>query len=221
MVDRGGLVGDDGPTHHGMFDLTFLRAIPNLIVMAPKDENELASMVRTAAEYDEGPVAVRYPRGAGLGVHMEFEPPTLPIGRAEVLREGSDLSLVAVGSMVCVAEAAARDLANQGVEASVVNARFIKPLDGETIIGEARRTKRILTLEENTTAGGFGAAVLELVQAEELDDVVVRLAGLPDAFVTHGGRGLLLKECGLDVDTIVRRGLRFVGGAAGQGGGTR
>ncbi len=213
MIDRGGLVGDDGPTHHGVFDLTFLRAVPNLVVMSPKDENELASMVRTAAEHDDGPIAVRYPRGAGRGVQMDLEPPALHIGRAEILREGSDLSIIAIGSMVCVAEAAAEELAGVGIEASVVNARFAKPLDREVIVADARRTGRVLTLEENAAAGGFGAAVAELLQAEGVDDVVLRIAGIPDAFVTHGGCDVLLADCGLDVASIVRRGRILVKGA--------
>lgn len=212
MIDRGGLVGDDGPTHHGVFDMTFLRTIPNLVVMAPKDENELASMVRTAAAYDAGPIAVRYPRGSGRGVRMDYEPPTLEIGRAETLREGGDLSLVAIGSMVYLALDVAEVLAGEGIEASVVNARFVKPLDAETILGEARRTGRVLTLEENSAAGGFGAAVVELLRAAEIDDVAVRIVGLPDRFVTHGARNLLLEECGLDVDSIAGRARRLVSG---------
>lgn len=203
MIDRGGLVGDDGPTHHGVFDLTFLRTVPNLVVASPKDENELASMVRTAAEYEDGPIAVRYPRGAGFGVRMDYEPSAIPIGSAETLREGSDLAMIALGSMVHVALEAALALSGEGIEASVVNARFVKPLDADTVLREALRSRRVLTLEENAAAGGFGAAVTELLQASGKGLFAVRIAGIPDRFVAHAGREALLADCGLDVASIV------------------
>jgi 1-deoxy-D-xylulose-5-phosphate synthase len=203
MVDRGGIVGDDGPTHHGVFDLTFLRAVPDLVIMSPKDENELAAMVRTALEYDDGPIAVRYPRGAGLGVKMDYEPRSLPIGRGEVLRSGADLSFIAIGSMVDVAVRAAEELAGDGVDASVINARFVKPLDRELIVEEALRTGRVITLEENAASGGFGAGVLELLQSEGDSRVTVRVMGLPDEFVTHGSRAQLLSDCGLALKDVV------------------
>jgi len=217
LIDRGGLVGDDGPTHHGAFDLSFLRAVPNLVVMAPKDENELAAMVRTAVEHDEGPIAVRYPRGAGLGVRMDFEPVAVPLGKAERLREGGDVSLIAVGPMVGVASRAAEDLAAEGVGASVVNARFVKPLDGDVIEEEARTTGRIVTIEENVTSGGFGAAVLELLQSSGLHGVPVRVMGLPDEFVTHATRERLLERCGLTAHGVAAaaRGLIAGGGRGG------
>ncbi len=205
MIDRGGLVGDDGPTHHGAFDLAFLRAVPNLVLASPKDENELASLVRTALEHGDGPMAVRYPRGAGYGVRMGYDPPALPVGRGEKLRDGEDVSFVAVGSMVRLALDAAEVLAEEGIQASVVNARFVKPLDRDLILEEAKRTGRVLTLEENVVTGGFGAGVMELLQAETADTVAVRLVGLPDRFVTHGARELLLEQCGLSVDAIVER----------------
>ena len=203
MVDRGGIVGDDGPTHHGVFDLTFLRAVPDLVIMSPKDENELAAMVRTALEYDDGPTAVRYPRGAGLGVKIDYEPRSLPIGRGEVLRSGGDLSFIAIGSMVDVAVRAAEELAGDGVDASVINARFVKPLDRELIVEEALRTGRVITLEENAASGGFGAGVLELLQSEGDSRVTVRVMGLPDEFVTHGSRAQLLSDCGLALEDVV------------------
>jgi 1-deoxy-D-xylulose-5-phosphate synthase len=203
MIDRGGVVGDDGPTHHGVFDLSFLRAVPNLILMSPKDENELGSMVRTAIEHDEGPIAVRYPRGAGLGVRMDFDPPPIPIGKGERLRAGTDVSLIAIGSMVHPAELAAEELEREGVSASVVNARFVKPLDRELILEEAATTKKVVTVEENVAAGGFGAAVLELLQAEGIHDVATRIMALPDEFVTHGSRGRLLEDCCLAQSDIV------------------
>jgi 1-deoxy-D-xylulose-5-phosphate synthase len=212
MIDRGGLVGDDGPTHHGVFDLTFLRTIPNLVLMSPKDENELASMVRTAIDYEDGPIAVRYPRGAGQGVRMDYEPTTLPVGVAELLREGSDILLLAIGSMVRPALEAAELLSSEGIGASVVNARFVKPLDSELILREAGRTGRVLTLEENAIAGGFGAAVLESLQAGGVDEPVVRIAGLPDRFVVHGARPVLLEQCGLDAGSVAARAREMVGG---------
>jgi 1-deoxy-D-xylulose-5-phosphate synthase len=203
MVDRGGLVGDDGPTHHGVFDLTFLRAVPNMVLMSPRDENELAAMVRTAVEYDRGPIAVRYPRGEGYGVRMDYDPPVLPIGKGELLRSGGDVCLVAVGSMVRPASDAADELAGQGVDCSVLNARFVKPVDAELIASEAVRTGRVLTLEENAAAGGFGAAVLELLQARGVDGVATRVLGLPDRFVEHGARKILIEQCHLSVADIV------------------
>jgi 1-deoxy-D-xylulose-5-phosphate synthase len=206
MIDRGGIVGDDGPTHHGVFDLSFLRAVPGLVVMSPKDENELAAMVRTALEYDDGPTAVRYPRGAGLGVPMDFEPEPLPIGKGELLRSGGDLSFVAIGSMVEVARRAAEELAREGIDASVVNARFVKPLDRDLILEEALRTRRVITIEENVSAGGFGAAVLELLQSEGAPHVTVRVMALPDEFVTHGSRTQLLSDCGLALEDVVAQG---------------
>jgi len=203
MIDRGGIVGDDGPTHHGVFDLTFLRAVPDLVIMSPRDENELAAMVRTALEYDDGPTAVRYPRGAGLGVKMDYEPQPLPIGRGEVLRRGGDLSFIAIGSMVDVAVRAAEELARDGIDASVINARFVKPLDRELILEEALRTGRVVTLEENVVSGGFGTAVLELLQSEGAARVRVRVMGLPDEFVTHGATAQLLSDCGLALEDVV------------------
>ncbi len=205
MIDRGGVVGDDGPTHHGVFDLSFLRAVPNLVLMAPKDENELGSMVRTAVAHGEGPIAVRYPRGAGRGVRMDFDPPVVPIGRGERLREGTDVSLIAIGSMVQVAEEVAEKLAADGIEASVVNARFVKPLDRDLIVEEASRTGAVVTIEENVAMGGVGSAVMELLQAEGIDDVRTRIVALPDEFITHGSRGRLLEDCGLTVERIAAR----------------
>jgi 1-deoxy-D-xylulose-5-phosphate synthase len=203
MIDRGGLVGDDGPTHHGAFDLTYLRTVPNMILMSPKDENELAAMVRTAVEHDAGPIAVRYPRGAGYGVRLDYEPSVVPLGKAELLRSGDDVCLVAVGSMVRPASDAADKLAGDGIECSVVNARFVKPLDAELIASEAVRTGRVVTLEESAAAGGFGAAVMELLSARGVDGVATRVVGIPDRFVEHGGRGLLLDQCGLGVADVV------------------
>ncbi|MCK4512912.1 1-deoxy-D-xylulose-5-phosphate synthase, partial [bacterium] len=188
MIDRGGIVGDDGPTHHGVFDLSFLRTVPNLVLASPKDENELAAMVRTAMDYDDGPFAVRYARGAGLGVRMDLKPAALKIGKAERLRSGTDVCLLAIGSMVATALEAAETLAQSGIHASVVNARFVKPLDRELILEEAVRTGHVVTIEENVIAGGFGAAVMELLQAEGVYGVRVRVLGIPDEFLEHASR---------------------------------
>ena len=205
MVDRGGLVGDDGPTHHGVFDLSFLRAVPGLVVASPRDENELGALVRTAAEHDDGPIAIRYPRGAGLGVRLDYEPDPIPIGKGELIRRGHDVTLVAIGSMVHVAEEAALRLEHEGVDAGVVNARFAKPLDRELILREAGRTGRVVTVEENVLAGGFGAAILELLASQTEVRASVECLALPDRFVQHGSRTRLLSECGLNAETIAKR----------------
>lgn len=205
MVDRGGIVGDDGPTHHGVFDLSFLTAVPGLVVAAPKDENELGALVRTAADHDEGPMAIRYPRGAGLGVRLDYDPDPVPIGKGEVLRRGSDVTLVAIGSMVHVAEEAVRALTRAGIDAGLVNARFAKPLDEELILEAAARTGHIVTVEENVLRGGFGASVLELLSSRGAVSVKVDCVALPDRFVTHGSRARLLAECGLTAETIAAR----------------
>ncbi|MBD3367704.1 MAG: 1-deoxy-D-xylulose-5-phosphate synthase [Candidatus Eisenbacteria bacterium] len=205
MVDRGGIVGDDGPTHHGVFDLSFLRSVPGLVVAAPKDENELGALVRTAAEHDEGPIAIRYPRGAGLGVRLDYDPDPIPVGKAEILRRGQDATILAIGSMVHVAEEAAFRLQHQGIDAGVVNARFAKPLDEDLILECAARTGRIVTVEENVLSGGFGAAVLELLATRGERNAVVECVALPDEFVPHGSRARLLSECGLSEETIAER----------------
>jgi 1-deoxy-D-xylulose-5-phosphate synthase len=201
-VDRGGLVGEDGATHHGIFDYTYLRSMPNMIVMAPADEDELRHMLKTALEYP-GPAALRYPRGPGQGKPMLGKPVNLTIGKAKVLREGGDLTLLAAGSMVLVATEAANNLAKLGVEAAVINTRFIKPLDEEIILAYALKTKKIITIEENILAGGFGAAVLELLMAKNIFNISVKCLGLPVQFIPHGNRETLLSFCGLTADQVV------------------
>jgi 1-deoxy-D-xylulose-5-phosphate synthase len=198
-LDRAGLVGEDGPTHHGVFDLTYLRAVPNLMIMAPADEAELVNMLHTALAAD-GPVAIRYPRGTGRGVALPVTPAVLDAGRAEIRREGADVALLAVGRMVGVAEEAAVLLADEGVEARVVNMRWIKPMDLETI-SRAATCPLVVTLEENTGAGGFGAGVMEALADLGLDVPVLRLA-VPDCFVTHGDMDRLFAEVGLTPDSV-------------------
>ncbi|MGC9393321.1 MAG: 1-deoxy-D-xylulose-5-phosphate synthase [Anaerolineae bacterium] len=201
-IDRGGIVGDDGRTHQGVFDLAYLRSIPNFTVMAPKDEAELVEMLWTALTID-GPVAIRYPRGAGEGATLPAQPRTLGVGQAEMLRAGSDIAILAVGATVYPAMAAAHALSSLGVEAAVVNARFIKPLDGDFLKNLALNFNRLVTVEEGVLAGGFGSAVMELLEARNLNYVTIKRLGLPDEFVEHGDRNLFLKRYNLDAAGIV------------------
>lgn len=201
-VDRAGVVGSDGPTHHGVFDLSYLRHLPNMTVMAPKDENELQHMVKTALDLNS-PVAVRYPRGNGFGVPLDQSLVNLPVGKGELLREGSDGVILAVGVMVRPALDAAAQLATEGVAVAVVNARFIKPLDRELILGIARTTGRVVTVEENAVQGGFGSAVLELLEEEALTGIRVRCLGYPDQYIEQGEQSELRSAHGLDVAGIM------------------
>jgi len=200
-MDRAGLVGDDGPTHHGVFDLSFLRHLPGLTIMAPKDENELRHMLKTALALN-APVALRYPRGAGYGVELDKDLQVLPTGRGELLREGSDLTIVAIGATVMPALQAAEALASQGINAAVVNARFIKPLDAELILGQARSTGRILTVEENALQGGFGSAILELLHDNNAAQIKVKRLGIPDQYIEQGPQAQLRKDVGIDAEGI-------------------
>ncbi|MBP3624796.1 MAG: 1-deoxy-D-xylulose-5-phosphate synthase [Peptococcaceae bacterium] len=204
-LDRAGLVGDDGPTHHGIFDISYLRHIPNMVCMAPKDENELRHMLYSALSYD-CPVAVRYPRGEGLGVPMDEALQILPLGKAEVLQEGSRITLLALGSMVHIAqEAAARISEETGITPTVINARFAKPLDAETILRYAAQDTLLVTLEEHAVTGGFGSAVLELFNQHGLDTRNVMTIGIADSFVQHGNTARLKEMQGLDTDSIVAK----------------
>jgi 1-deoxy-D-xylulose-5-phosphate synthase len=200
-LDRGGLVGDDGPTHHGVFDLSFVRHLPEMTVMAPKDENELQHMLKTAV-YSGRPIALRYPRGAGYGVAMDDMPISLEIGRGEVLMDGDDLAVIAVGATVYPAVEASRLLAEKGIRATVINARFVKPLDRELILKAASRTGVLLTVEENALAGGFGSAILELLESAGMFDVRVKRIGIPDRFIEHGSQAQLRADLGLDAAGI-------------------
>ncbi|HPG28446.1 MAG TPA: transketolase C-terminal domain-containing protein, partial [Myxococcota bacterium] len=183
-LDRAGLVGADGATHQGLFDFAYFRNLPNAIVMAPKDENELQHLLETAIEYP-GPAAVRFPRGSGVGVPLDPEIKTLPIGEGELLRDGRDAAILAVGATVHPALEAAAELAGERLGCAVLNARFVKPLDRERILDLARRCRVIVTVEEHSVMGGFGSAVLELL-AEEGLRTPVRLLGIPDQLVEHG-----------------------------------
>jgi 1-deoxy-D-xylulose-5-phosphate synthase len=200
VLVNAGLVGEDGRTHHGIFDIAYLRAIPNMVVMAPKDENELRHMIVTAMAHD-GPISVRFPRGSALGVPLDAVATALPIGKAETLREGDDVAILALGVHVQTAVEAADLLAHEGVAATVVNARFAKPLDTECILDLARRVGRFVTIEEGAKAGGFGSAVLELLAAHGLICPVTVL-GIPDEFVDHGKPAQLRAQCGLTAENV-------------------
>jgi 1-deoxy-D-xylulose-5-phosphate synthase len=202
-LDRGGIVGEDGPTHHGLFDYSYLRHIPHLIVMVPKDENEFQHMIKTAIECPM-PVAFRYPRGRGAGVERESPLHLIDIGKGEVLREGQDILLLAIGSTVYPSLFAAERLAEAGIQAAVINARFLKPLDANLLCDWAKKTGKVITVEENVLQGGFGSAVLELFQERGLSSIQVKRLGIPDTFVEHGPQALLREKYGIDEKGIFK-----------------
>jgi len=202
-LDRAGIVGADGPTHHGLYDMAYLRCIPNIILMAPKDENELRRMLMTAV-YSDRPAALRYPRGNGLGVHMDETMTALPIGKGELLREGSDLLLFAIGAMVAPAKKVADKLEAAGISCALVNARFIKPIDAELLVAWSKKTRGVVTLEEGCAPGGFSAAVLESLADEGVAKPVLRCA-VPDHIVLHGDPKRLMDEEGLGQDSLFDR----------------
>ena len=214
-IDRGGLVAEDGTTHHGAFDLAYLRHVPNMVVMAPKDENELQHMVKSCISYDR-PAAVRYPRGSSLGVEMEPMPQVLPLGKGELLREGTDIALVAIGVTVHQAAAAAERLQQEGISAAVINARFVKPIDGDLIAAVAREVKCLLTVEESTAMGGFGSAVLELLSEKGIINLPTKCLGLPDWFIEQGPQDLLREKCGLTADGIYQRAKQLLTQVVGE-----
>lgn len=204
-MDRAGIVGADGPTHHGLLDIAYLRGYPNIVLMAPKDEAEMRDMLLTSVEHP-GPAALRYPRGNGYGVDISAKPKVLEIGKGETLRKGGDVTLLAYGSMVNPALEAAEQLKQKGIEATVVNARFVKPLDKELILKSAAETPLMVTIEEAYLAGGFGSAVMELLESKNVqDDVKVVRMGVDDEIVTHGDAKRLLAEYGLNADGIAER----------------
>jgi 1-deoxy-D-xylulose-5-phosphate synthase len=202
-LDRGGIVGEDGPTHHGLFDFSYLRHIPNIIVMVPKDEIEFQHMIKTATECPM-PVAFRYPRGKGMGVRREVSLQSIDIGKGEVLREGQDILIIAIGSTVYPSLRAAERLADVGIQAAVINSRFLKPLDGTLLCDWAKRTGKVLTVEENVLQGGFGSAVLELFQERGIFSIQVKRLGIPDTFVEHGPQTLLREKYGIDEKGIFK-----------------
>ncbi len=208
-MDRAGIVGEDGPTHHGLFDLSYLRSMPNMVLMAPKDENELQHMLKTAVDHD-GPIAVRYPRGNVIGVELDDELRSLEIGKGELLRPGKDLLILAIGSTVQSALEAAERLDSDGVEAAVINARFVKPLDRELILTWAQKTGRVITVEENMLQGGFGSAVLEMFEEESFFPKSLKRLGVCDFFVPHGSQAILRNLCGIDADAIESAALKVL-----------
>ena len=208
-MDRAGVVGDDGPTHHGVFDISYLRHLPGLTMMAPKDENELRHMIKTAV-YHGAPIALRYPRGAGYGVEMDPDIKALEIGKGEVLSEGNDISIIAFGSTVYPALEAAELLLYKGISAGVINARFVKPLDADLILSAAGKTGCIMTVEENALQGGFGSAVLELLYDNGMQNVKVKRLGIPDRYVEQGSQAQLRKDLGIDAEGIAAAAVDFI-----------
>jgi 1-deoxy-D-xylulose-5-phosphate synthase len=201
LIDRAGITGPDGPSHHGVFDISYLRMIPNLVVGAPADATELCAMIETAADHD-GPIAIRYPKAGAVSVpSIPVEP--LIIGEAERLSEGDDVLLVAVGRMVEIAEKAAVDLGEKGVSAGVVNARWVKPLDPR-IVEWAGAADRVVTLEDGVVAGGFGAAVMEMLSDAGLTKDITCI-GVPDQFLPFGSAGDVMESVGMDTDSVVQR----------------
>jgi len=209
-IDRGGLAGDDGPTHQGVFDIAYMRSLPNMVAMAPKDELEMQRMLATALKHP-GPICVRYPRGGGPGAQMVDDPEPLPVGVGETLREGDDVAIIGYGYGVTPALAAAARLAEQGIDATVINARFVKPLDSELILEAARRCQYVVTVEDGVLQGGFGSAVLEMLQDHGCRAPVLRL-GIPDYFIEHGTRDKLLEKLGLDGPGVAKSVREFVKG---------
>lgn len=209
VLDRAGLVGADGPTHHGAFDLSYLRLIPNMVLMAPKDEAELRNMLYTAINYNKGPIALRYPRGNALGVPINNYFEEIPIGKSEVIQKGEDIALLAVGLMVDYARKASRILTEHGINPEIINMRFIKPLDYEKLDEIANRFDKIVTLEENTLIGGFGSAVIEYFSEKNYKNDILRI-GLPDDFVEHGTQQELHHQLGIDPEGIANQVITFV-----------
>jgi len=203
-MDRAGIVGEDGPTHHGVFDIAFTRTVPNLVVMAPSDEDELADMLATAVTVD-GPCAIRYPRAKGLGVELKKTPSVMPVGTARMLTEGHDLLIIAVGSMVAPSLEASRMLAEEEVSVGVMNARFVKPLDRDLILEKVSTVENVLTVEEGVMAGGFGSAIVELLADNCVTHARVARMGIGDTFVEHGTREELLTDVGLTAEGIANK----------------
>lgn len=203
-LDRGGIVGEDGKTHQGTFDLSYLTLMPNLVVSAPKDENELQHLLYTAVDSGQ-PVAIRYPRGLGTGVKLDSALHKIPIGKWELLQYGKDVAIFAIGALVAPALEAARELAQSRIEATVVNARFAKPLDASLVVELARQIKRLITVEENTLPGGFGQSVVSCLQSAGIGDVRVKSIGIPDEFVEQGSQAILRAQYGLDAAGIVKQ----------------
>ena len=210
-LDRGGLVGADGPTHHGAFDLAYLRTLPNMLIMAPKDEAELRDMMQTAIENNTGPSAIRYPRGSGLGVDISKSPKALEIGKAEILKTtGRDVLLLGLGLTVNLCQQASEILKAAGIGTTLVNARFVKPLDQELLSELISKHKLVISVEDGAVMGGFGSAISELITDLNLQTQLIRL-GLPDKFVPHGTQAELYQLCGFDAESIAKQAITALG----------
>ncbi len=209
-IDRGGIVGEDGPTHNGLFDYSYLRSMPNMTIMAPKDENELARMLVTAINHN-GPIAIRYPRGSGTGVQIEDNPQPLEIGKAQVINKGDDVLIIAIGKSVCEALKADKLLRDQGIHATIINARFVKPLDTDLIIEYAVKIKKIILVEEHVLDGGFGSAVLEIFIDNGVTELFIKRIGIKNKFVEHGPQDILRRDYEIDYSAIVNAALELHG----------
>jgi len=207
-IDRGGIVGEDGPTHHGLFDFSYLRCMPKMTIMAPKDENELARMLVTAVNHD-GPVALRYPRGIGTGVKLENNPEPLEIGRAEVVEQGDDILIIAIGKSVCEVLKAGKILQNQGINTTIINARFVKPLDTELLVKYALKIKKIITVEEHVLEGGFGSAVLEMLIDNGVTNICLKRIGIKDTFVEHEPQDILKHDYEIDHQAVIKTAIKL------------
>ncbi|MBM7097276.1 1-deoxy-D-xylulose-5-phosphate synthase [Bacillus sp. H-16] len=209
-IDRSGLVGADGETHQGVFDISYLRHLPNMTIMMPKDENELQHLIYTAVTYDDGPIAIRYPRGNGYGVKMDQDLKQIPIGKWEVLKEGKDVTILTFGTMIPVAMDAAERLEAEGIQAEIVNARSIKPLDEEMLRELAMKNMPVVTLEEHALMGGFGSAVLEYFHDQHFHNITVDRIGIPDHYIEHGSVSQLWEEIGLTPANVAERVINLV-----------
>ena len=214
-LDRAGIVGADGPTHHGIYDMSYLRIFPNMVCMAPRDENELRHMVKTAFETGH-PTSIRYPRGNGVGVEMDAEMKSLPVGRGEIMREGGDIAIFAIGAEVWPAMEAATILAKDGISAAVINARFIKPIDRDLVARFCQQGSKVLTVEEGSLAGGFGSAIMETCQELGITGVEFDRIGIADVYVHHGSQDILRAEHDLHPEGIAERARRLVGGTTAR-----
>ena len=209
-IDRGGIVGEDGPTHHGLFDFSYLRCMPNMTIMAPKDENELARMLVTAIHHD-GPIALRYPRGIGVGVKIEDKPKPLEIGKGQVIDQGDDLLIIAIGQSVSQAVKANIELKELGIFATIINARFVKPLDSDLIIELSTKIQKIIVVEEHVLDGGFGSAILEMFADKGLTNFLLTRIGIKNRFVEHGPQDILRKDYEIDSAAIVKAAIKLHG----------
>jgi 1-deoxy-D-xylulose-5-phosphate synthase len=208
-IDRGGIVGEDGSTHHGLFDLSYLRSLPNMVVMAPGDENELQQMLVTALHHN-GPIAFRYPRGSATGVELSHKATPLPMGKGEIVTKGEDVLILAIGKSLLDAREAYKTLNEEGIAATVVNCRFVKPLDVDLICRLAGQIPRVITVEENVLQGGFGSAVLESLNEKGVTGIQVERIGIPDTFIEHGPQQKLRSLYGIDAAAIVKAATRLM-----------